>query len=90
MSNEQQDVQSTQPAAAAAATDLANTLAYDDDEALGLETESLSMAEMEALYDETMRNFREGEVVRGSIVEITDDRVLVDIGYKSEGVVSIT
>ncbi len=90
MSNEQQDVQRTQPAAAAPATDLATTTVYDDDEALGLGDDSLSQAEMEALYDETMRNFREGEVVRGTIVEINEDRVLVDIGYKSEGVVSAT
>lgn len=49
----------------------------------------LSMEEMEALYDQTMQNFKEGEVVRGRVVGITDDFVLVDIGYKSEGTIPI-
>lgn len=41
------------------------------------------------LYDQTMRDFTEGEIVRGTIVNITDDAVLVDIGYKSEGTIPI-
>jgi small subunit ribosomal protein S1 len=51
--------------------------------------DQFSMAEMEALYDQSMRNFREGEVVHGKVVEVTNDFVLVDIGYKSEGVIPI-
>ncbi len=51
---------------------------------LGLDAE-LSQEEMEALYSETLQNFSEGEVVRGTVVEVTADRVLMDIGYKSEG-----
>ena len=49
--------------------------------------QQLAQASMESLFDETVQNFKEGEVVPGTIVEIGDDRVLVDIGYKSEGVV---
>lgn len=45
---------------------------------------------MESLFGENVTNFKEGEVVRGVVVEIGDDRVLVDIGYKSEGVITIT
>ncbi|MBI5091598.1 MAG: S1 RNA-binding domain-containing protein, partial [Candidatus Hydrogenedentes bacterium] len=45
------------------------------------------MEELESMYDETLQNFKEGEVVRGRVVEIGPDRVLVDIGYKSEGVI---
>ena len=51
---------------------------------VGLE-EELSREQMEALYSETLQNFSEGEVVRGTVVEIAADRVLMDIGYKSEG-----
>ncbi|MCX5757117.1 MAG: 30S ribosomal protein S1 [Candidatus Hydrogenedentes bacterium] len=51
---------------------------------LGLD-EELSQEEMEALYSETLQNFSEGEVVRGTVVEVAADRVLMDIGYKSEG-----
>ena len=38
-------------------------------------------------YDATMHPFQEGEVVTGHVVRIDHDEVLVDIGYKSEGVI---
>ncbi|MEA2271524.1 MAG: small subunit ribosomal protein, partial [Solirubrobacteraceae bacterium] len=38
-------------------------------------------------YDATMRPIEEGEVVSGKVVRIDNDEVLVDIGYKSEGVI---
>ncbi len=50
--------------------------------------EELTSEEMDALYSTTMKDFREGEVVRGTVVEVTPDRVLVDIGYKSEGTIA--
>lgn len=49
--------------------------------------DQLSAAEMETLYHQSMHSFREGEVVRGKVVELTEDFVLVDIGYKSEGAI---
>ncbi len=51
--------------------------------------EEVSMEELELLYDESMQNFKEGEVVRGTIIEVSDDYVMMDIGYKSEGIVPI-
>jgi len=38
-------------------------------------------------YDATLRPIEEGEVVTGHVVRIDKDEVLVDIGYKSEGVI---
>ena len=38
-------------------------------------------------YDATFSLFEEGEVVTGLVVRIDKDEVLVDIGYKSEGVI---
>src|ERR687886_343840 len=38
-------------------------------------------------YDATIVPFEEGDVVTGSVVRIDKDEVLVDIGYKSEGVI---
>ena len=49
--------------------------------------EEMGPSDLEALYAATMQDFREGEVVRGTIVDVSPDRVLVDIGYKSEGVI---
>src|SRR4026207_2218561 len=38
-------------------------------------------------YDATFTQIEEGEVVSGLVVRIDNDEVLVDIGYKSEGVI---
>jgi len=38
-------------------------------------------------YDATMTLFSEGDIVTGKVVRIDKDEVLVDIGYKSEGVI---
>jgi len=38
-------------------------------------------------YDATLQPFEEGDVVTGKVVRIDKDEVLVDIGYKSEGVI---
>ena len=38
-------------------------------------------------YDATFIPFEEGDVVTGKVVQIDSDEVLVDIGYKSEGVI---
>src|ERR687893_1099118 len=38
-------------------------------------------------YDATIVPFDEGDVVTGRVVRIDRDEVLVDIGYKSEGVI---
>ncbi len=75
----------SQPAAESETKNAVSTVANDD--ALDEDFPELSFEEMEALYDETMQNFKEGEVVRGRVLEITDDYIVVDIGYKSEGTI---
>jgi small subunit ribosomal protein S1 len=46
-------------------------------------------AAMEAMYDETLKNFNEGSIVTGKVLSVHDGDVLIDIGYKSEGIVSV-
>jgi small subunit ribosomal protein S1 len=41
------------------------------------------------MYDVSFKNFAEGEVVRGIVLRVTDSEVIVDVGYKSEGVIPI-
>ncbi|HEX9671247.1 MAG TPA: 30S ribosomal protein S1 [Thermoanaerobaculia bacterium] len=41
------------------------------------------------LYDESMRNLTEGEIVPGRVIGITSNAVVVDVGYKSEGLIPI-
>lgn len=45
---------------------------------------------MEDIYSDTIKDIREGQIVKGKIVAITSKKeVLVDIGYKSEGIVPL-
>ena len=41
------------------------------------------------LYEESLKSIQEGGVVKGEIVQIDKEFVLVDIGYKSEGMIPI-
>ncbi|MDP9122453.1 MAG: 30S ribosomal protein S1, partial [Acidobacteriota bacterium] len=41
------------------------------------------------LYDESMRNLTEGEIVPGRVIGVTSNSVIVDVGYKSEGLIPI-
>ncbi len=43
--------------------------------------------EFEKLYEDSFKQFQEGELVTGVIVKIAGDAVVVDIGYKSEGII---
>ncbi len=44
-------------------------------------------ATMMNMYEETLKRFSEGSIVKGKILEVKPNEVLVDIGYKSEGLI---
>jgi small subunit ribosomal protein S1 len=46
-------------------------------------------AVMEEMYGNTFRNVKEGEVVTGTVVAFNDKEAVVDIGFKSEGFISM-
>jgi len=48
-----------------------------------------TMEDLMDMYEESIKRFREGEVVNGRIIAVDKDYVLVDIGYKSEGQIRI-
>lgn len=50
----------------------------------------MSTTELAELIDSKFRELREGSIVTGTIQEIRPQVVLVDIGYKSEGAISIS
>lgn len=45
--------------------------------------------DMSKIYEETLKNVKEGEIIKGKVIGITSKEVLVDVGYKSEGVISL-
>ncbi|WP_099333069.1 30S ribosomal protein S1 [Actinomyces minihominis] len=65
----------TNPSPAAAGTPI---VAIND---IGTEEELL------AAIDETIKNFDDGDIVEGTVVKVDRDEVLLDIGYKTEGVI---
>ncbi len=58
----------------------------DDDDEHGAEGE-LSFEEFARLIDQSMGSLVEGEIVEGRVIEVGQDTVVVDVGYKSEGLI---
>src|ERR671931_2713022 len=46
-------------------------------------------AAMLGIYDDSFRNMAEGEVVKGTVLKVTETAVVVDVGYKSAGLIPI-
>jgi len=51
--------------------------------------EDMSQEDLQKFYDASFQNIVEGEVLQGRIVKVTDSEVMVDVGYKSEGIIDI-
>jgi small subunit ribosomal protein S1 len=54
--------------------------------------EDMDQAEFTSMleaYDDSFRNMAEGEVVKGTVLKVTDAAVVVDVGYKSEGLIPV-
>ncbi|MFA6618006.1 MAG: 30S ribosomal protein S1 [Candidatus Neomarinimicrobiota bacterium] len=45
--------------------------------------------ELEAMYEKTLNKFSNNERVNGHVIRITDKEVVVDIGFKSEGLIPV-
>lgn len=51
--------------------------------------DDLSPEDFAAAIEQTVIEFKEGDIVEGTVVNLDHDEVLVDIGYKSEGVIPL-
>ncbi len=47
--------------------------------------ESAPREDFQTLYEESLKTLEEGQILRGTVIDITPDHVTVDVGYKSEG-----
>lgn len=52
-----------------------------------IDFEDISDDQMNEMIDGTLTNFDEGDLVKGTVVKLEHDEVLLDIGFKSEGVI---
>lgn len=55
----------------------------------GMENEAMNDAEARAEMEAALRVPKPGEIVTGQVVRVSEDSIMVDVGYKSEGVVSL-
>ncbi len=73
-----------------------NWLIMESNENTNEEVEGMEMDEdldmeqsFEEMFESSMQELNVGDVVLGTIVQVTDDHVVVDVGYKSEGVIPL-
>ena len=73
-----------------------NWLIMEHNENMNEEVEGMEMDEdldmeqsFEEMFESSMQELNVGDVVLGTIVQVTDDHVVVDVGYKSEGVIPL-
>jgi small subunit ribosomal protein S1 len=50
---------------------------------------STSMGQWLQMYEDSLKDLEEGEIVRGRVLKIDDKEVTVDVGFKSEGVIPV-
>ena len=48
-------------------------------------SEAMSPESLEEAYDNSIKAFTDGEIVKGVVVDVNRDEVMIDIGFKSEG-----
>ncbi|MBD3221587.1 30S ribosomal protein S1 [bacterium] len=73
-------------------TDLAEITIINDDFREDEDEGDLSaeqMLELVNTYEETLTDVAEGKILRGTVVEVRDNEVLLNIGFKSEGVIPV-
>ncbi len=51
--------------------------------------DQVSYDEMEAYFSDSLGQFKEGQIINGKIIGISKDNIVVDVGFKSEGVISM-
>ena len=54
-----------------------------------LEYSDTEFDDLMSLYEDTMSNIQQGEIVEGTVLDVDDGTVVIDIGFKSEGSVPI-
>ncbi|QOJ29640.1 MAG: 30S ribosomal protein S1 [Ignavibacteriales bacterium] len=78
------DMQNDPNVTAAGLDDFTKSLKFFDEAEYSQE----EFAALSKIYSESFRNFKEGEIVKGKVVRVLSDSVIIDVGFKSEGTVT--
>jgi small subunit ribosomal protein S1 len=57
---------------------------------LDTEIDADEFSRLLSLYDSSFRNIAEGEVVKGTVLKVSNSEIVVDVGYKSEGIIAVS
>ena len=61
---------------------------FDEEEKLSPEDQA-AWDEMEEYFSESLHQFKEGQVIQGTIIELAKGLATVDVGFKSEGTIHL-
>ena len=65
-------------------------LPMDDEDGAKEEMDPAEYARLLELYEGSFRNIAEGEVIKGTVLQVSESEVIVDVGYKSEGIIALS
>lgn len=92
--DEQQDAPSTKEI-----EDDGEEISLSEDESAAVEAsvdapeatpELVEVESLEEAYDNSLKAFSEGEIVKGTVINVDHDEVMIDIGFKSEGYIPVS
>jgi small subunit ribosomal protein S1 len=66
-----------------------NSIEIDEDELNQALADAIGEGELEQKIGDTSTSFKPGAIIKGKVVEVVGDSVIVDVGFKSEGFVSV-
>ena len=61
---------------------------FDEEEKLSSE-DQVAWDEMEKYFSESLNQFKEGQIVQGTVIELAKGMATIDIGFKSEGAINL-
>jgi len=67
----------------------ANSPSIESQKPIIEDADEIDYESMLEAYDSSLKDIAEGEVISGRVIQVTDSHVIVDVGFKSEGIISI-
>jgi small subunit ribosomal protein S1 len=66
-------------------SDAVTVTAEPESDTVAEQATPMSQESLEEAYDNSLKAFTDGEIVKGTVVDVSRDEVMIDIGFKSEG-----
>ena len=49
----------------------------------------MSELSFEQMLEESLKTIRNGEIVQGTVIDVKDDEIILNIGYKADGIITV-